>query len=778
MAEFGQKKTINGTEYEFVEADKDDLQGVLSPEVVSGELSDDNLSIGDTKIENGKTYEFVEAPEDEIRYGDKDLIQPGGYLPDPNTVLDKAIPQDMTGVPTYTTDADKFKRELDLRGYDKGFERVRNAASYVFADNQDEIEAGVRSVFGEDYTETRDKLRAQLKNYQVENMGEGIILGIASGVLTGYGALGALKQAPKAYKLLMGVPGASLIDKAKRLTLGGAAFGFATGVGVAPEVEEIPSWTTALYTGGGALASPLMAGAIKGVTKTFGAAKDAIKTLMTKPSMADAEIEAIERIALSLENQGYTARQIEEEILKQKNAGIDRPQFAETSAKSLSDEARRSMAIPSASDDTIITAMGDRIEALPKAMTMKLKQLFDIPDVDMTSKFLNDIAETQSKKAKLKYPEADAILIPTDKFKITINGEQINLIDGKKGKGFFKAFYEKARKEFNLNNIDGLPPYDILIKNKSMSTRTAKKIKRLMQREIDLKKRAGDNSVFDPNGLADIKKQFNGIIEANNPQFKLANKEFGDSARLQEIYQQGQKYNDLDDAALNKIVAGFDTEQLKVFKSGILNQVNKQAKEFKGGNFSRKIFGSEKQKETFKRIMDLSGKDYKEFEDIAKFSVNRVNARNKIIGGSTTNMRQVADSNIGFNSMQIMQTINNLLQRSQIPPAVAENLKKTLLNADEATQRAVIKSIKDIEKRGGVNSKSKAISDIFNNPISQQMVDAPFNITNLLNQYAPFLRNEDTELPYMGLLPSNVIEGIKLGDEYSYKTPINKEGLI
>ena len=203
-----------------------------------------------------------------------------------------------------------------------------------------------------------------------------------------------------------------------------------------------------------------------------------------------------------------------------------------------------------------------------------------------------------------------------------------------------------------------------------------------------------------------------------------------------------------------------------------------QAKEFKGGNFSRKIFGSEKQKETFKRIMDLSGKDYKEFEDIAKFSVNRVNARNKIIGGSTTNMRQVADSNIGFNSMQIMQTINNLLQRSQIPPAVAENLKKTLLNADEATQRAVIKSIKDIEKRGGVNSKSKAISDIFNNPISQQMVDAPFNITNLLNQYAPFLRNEDTELPYMGLLPSNVIEGIKLGDEYSYKTPINKEGLI
>ena len=82
-----------------------------------------------------------------------------------------------------------------------------------------------------------------------------------------------------------------------------------------------------------------------------------------------------------------------------------------------------------------------------------------------------------------------------------------------------------------------------------MSTRTAKKIKRLMQREIDLKKRAGDNSVFDPNGLADIKKQFNGIIEANNPQFKLANKEFGDSARLQEIYQQGQKYNDLDDAA-------------------------------------------------------------------------------------------------------------------------------------------------------------------------------------------------------------------------------------
>ena len=783
-----QRKIVDGIEYELVDVEEENLpasDALKNPEDVTGQIRSD-YDTETTKMIDGVLHELVDAPVDLITNADKSIedvtgtVRKGGYNPEPNTVLNKAIPQTMTGDEVTNSTEKDFIRDQELKGYDPFAESVRNVASFVTFDNQDEIEAGIRSAFGADYTKTRDQLRQQLTNYQVENGAEAIVMGIAGGILSGVGAVNALSKFPKAYKLLMGAPGATWGQKAKRLIYGGAGAGALTGTGVAPEAKDIISPMTGAYTAGGALASPLMAGGIKGATVIAGSAWNAMKNLMTSTSLKNADKEVIQRMALQLEKQGYNAKQIEDEILKQSKAGIEAPQFAETSARSLTDDARRAMSVPSKSDEEIIDSLTTRVSKLPKAMVTKLKGLFGLDEVELSSKYLDDIVEEQSRKAKLKYPEADAVQIPTNKFIININGKPVNLIDSKEGGAFFKTFYDQARKEFNKNNMDKLPPYEILIKNKSMSTRTAKKIKRLMQREIDIKKRAGDNSVFDENGLADIKRQFNGIIEANNPQFKKANKEFGDSARLQEIYEQGQKYNNLDDPAIEKLIASFDEDQLKVFKTGMLNTINTQAEKYTGGNFTTKIFGSERQKDTFKRIMNLSGKDYKDFEDIAKFSRNRMNKKNDILGGSPTNTRGLSDANsipIGQGGMmaQIVQYINTMAQRTQIAPVVAESMKKKLLNATPAEQQAIIKQLKAIEASGGVKTAGSRISNVVNNPVSQQMSDiAPSSIYNLITQTG-LLDDEDTEQPMVMPYPDNIYNIIGVAGENANKTRIKSK---
>ena len=780
MAE--QIKIINGVPHRLVDVKPEDIpREDENPEKVTGEIRSD-YDIPRTKIINGVKHKLVDVPDDAIPREDRNPegvtgeVRAGGYNPEPETVLNKAIPQTMTGDEITNSTETDFIRQQELRGYDPFKESVRNVASFVTFDNQDEIEAGIRSAFGADYEKTRDQLRQQLTNYQVENGATSIVMGIAGGILSGVGAVSALSKFPKAYKLIMGAPGSTWGQKAKRLIYGGAGAGALTGTGVAPEKEDIISPMTGFYTAGGALASPLMAGGIKGASVIAGSAWNAVKNLMTSTSLKNADQEVIQRIALQLEKQGYNAQQIEEEILKQQRAGIEAPQFAETSARSLTDDARRAMSVPSKSDEEIIDTLTTRVSKLPKAMVTKLKGLFNLDDVELSSKYLDDIVEEQSRKAKLKFPEADAVKIPLNKFKININGEDVDLVNS----NFFKSFYNKARKEFNNTNVEQLPSLEVLLKNKNMSTNMAKKIKRMMQKEIDLEKRRGNNDVFAENGLADIKNKFNKIIESNNPQFKQANKEFADSARLQEIYEQGQKYNNLDDPALEKLISSFDEDQLKVFKTGMLNTVNTQAEKYTGGNFTTKIFGSERQKNTFKRIMNLSGKDYKEFEDIAKFSRNRMNKKNDILGGSQTNTRGLSDANaipIGQGGMipQIVQYINTMAQKTQIAPVVAESMKKKLLNATPAEQQAIIKQLKAIEASGGVKTAGTRISNVVNNPVSQQMSDiAPSSIFNLITQTG-LLDDEDTQQPMVMPYPDNIYNIIGVAGENANKTRIRSK---
>jgi hypothetical protein len=713
----------------------------------------------DTETDDSQNW--VDVNPEDVLEEDKSLV-PGGYEPSTESIWNKDV---ITEKP-YTTDEAQYLREFDARGYNKTAEQVRNMASYVFADNQDEIEAGIRSVFGEDYTKTRNQLRAQLKNYQIENSGESIIMGIAAGVLTGTGALKALQTFPKVYKAIMGMPGASLADKAKRLMIGGGAVGGLTGVGIAPEAEDIPSWTTGFYAAGGALASPLMAGAIKGVTKTFGAAKDALVTLSRGADDFDeAQNEAVKRIALSLENAGYTSQQIVDELKRMKKVGMDAPQIFEVN-KALENEARRSLAVPTVSDDAIYDVMGGRIAKIPQAITQRLANIWGVKRANIDNTYLQEIVERQAQKAKAKYPEARKVLIGKDKFISQIGDGDFNMLESKLIKKHYNTWRDKQQARSWQGNKD-IPTYEELIKLDEIPTEYLQGIKRTMDEDVSVKLRKGN---YTGDEIA-RKREFNAVIEDNNPGYKAANKEFADEIKLQEIYDKGRNYLKLDVAELNKLVKTLDADQLEVFKTGILNDVQNKAEKFTGGNFAQKVFGTDRQKNAIQKLVGMDDKKYKEFEALAKYSSGRVRSTTSIAGSSPTQLRQAADANIPTSGNFLAQGIafiNSQISNKTIAPAVAENMKKILINGTEAEQQAVIKMLQDIERKGGVRSKSQSVSNFINNPISQQMIDAPANLLNILSQ----------SFGYGLISPTSAVDALGVAGQFQDKTPIPVGGLI
>ena len=101
----------------------------------------------------------------------------------------------------------------------------------------DEIEAGFRSLMGEDYTQVRDELRAGIDQYRKQYPAEAITSEIAGGLITSILPAGLLAKA--------GGYGAKAVGAAVRNPVKtGAGAGAVYGSGVAEEMSDVPSEAT------------------------------------------------------------------------------------------------------------------------------------------------------------------------------------------------------------------------------------------------------------------------------------------------------------------------------------------------------------------------------------------------------------------------------------------------------------------------------------------------------------------------------------------------------
>ena len=98
------------------------------------------------------------------------------------------------------------------------------------------------------------------------------------------------------------------------------------------------------------------------------------------------------------------------------------------------------------------------------------------------------------------------------------------------------------------------------------------------------------------NDVKNVRKEFNDLIKEKNEFYKKANQEFSDSERIRSSFESGQKYQKMEDnEVLNNLKKMNDSEK-EAFRLGMMADVNSRLDNFKGGDFSRQIFKSDKQK--------------------------------------------------------------------------------------------------------------------------------------------------------------------------------------
>jgi hypothetical protein len=128
------------------------------------------------------------------------------------------------------------------------------------------------------------------------------------------------------------------------------------------------------------------------------------------------------------------------------------------------------------------------------------------------------------------------------------------------------------------------------------------------------------------------------LIKEKNPIYAKANKEFADNERLRCSFEAGQGYQKLEyKEALNKLKNMNDSEK-ESFRLGMMADVNSRLENFKGGDFARQIFKSDKQK-SLMRYAFTDKDQYNQFVQYVDALERQSKTAKGIIGGSQTGER-------------------------------------------------------------------------------------------------------------------------------------------
>jgi len=202
--------------------------------------------------------------------------------------------------------------------------------------------------------------------------------------------------------------------------------------------------------------------------------------------------------------------------------------------------------------------------------------------------------------------------------------------------------------------------------------------------------------------ISKVKKEFNDLIKANNPDYAKANAEFKDYADIQSAFQLGQKYQSVDVKEAAAKLKAFNNAEKEAFRLGMMADINKRVGDFKGGDFSRQVFKSDNQKLLVRYAFDDQQK-YNEFSQYVKALGEQSKTAKKLIGGSPTDPRaaareqandiaQIAQAGAtgGLTGMAMAGAKSMLSRAKGIGTETSEQLQKRLFSVDPIEQRAIL----------------------------------------------------------------------------------------
>jgi len=562
-------------------------------------------------------------------------------------------------------------------------EFARSAAQGLTFGFADELEAALRSgaISGADYENIRNRLRQQQASFRQDYPIAGGLTEFAGGMSLPLGSMKLLERASIPVK--EAITGTTLGGQAVRGGVTGAATGALAGVGAAE--KDVGTAGTTSGTIGGVLGATVPL-ALRG-------AGGMIKNILVASGIGDQPTAASKLIADALKKDNLTPNEAQAVLQEMERLNVPRPVLADIS-KSLQDLAYSAYVVPSAQKDSTLRFLESRMIDQPNDIVKGLVQRAGLGKNANGYEYLQFLAENQQAMASAKYPKAYSLAVDARDFRKYAD------------RPVFQQAYEEAQKRAGVYG-DTLPDLEQVRNAQFVPTKILHQIKIGLDRIVESNTDSITGKVTSyGRDVSNVRREFNDLIKAKNPDYAKANKEFADNERIRSSFETGQDYQRLEfKEAYDKLKKMNDSEK-EAFRLGMMADVNKRLENFKGGDFTRQIFKSDKQK-SLMRYAFTDENQYKDFVQYVDAIERQTKTTKGIIGGSQTGERlatsegtgkaaglaqSYATGGVGGVAMELLR--QGAARTKGISGETSAELQKRLFASDPIEQRAILQELR------------------------------------------------------------------------------------
>lgn len=575
--------------------------------------------------------------------------------------------------------------KVPYSGVAEGARSIAQGATFGFAD---ELEAALRSgsISGQQYESIRNQLREQQKQFGYDNPVSSTVTEVGGAFAAPFAGFKLLGRAAPAVQ--EAITGTTTLGRVGRGTAVGSTTGAITGAGTAEKDVGLQSATSGAI--GGILGGFIPVGVKYGT--------GVVKNILIASGIGDQPTAASKLIANALQKDKISADEAQAMLLEMERIGVPRPVLADIS-KSMQDLAYSSYVIPSSQKAGTARFLESRLIDQPNDIVKGLVDRAGLGKNVNGYEYLTFLAENQQKAAATKYPKAYNVSVDARDFRKYVD------------RPVFAEAYQEAQRRAGVYG-QNLPDLEQIRNAQFVPTNVLHQIKIGLDRvvESNTDKITGKVSSYGRD-VSNVRKEFNDLIKEKNPDYARANKEFADNERIRSSFETGQKYQSLDyKEALDKLKKMNDSEK-EAFRLGMMSDVNSRLENFKGGDFTRQIFKSDKQKSLL-RYAFTDSKKYDEFAKYVDGLSNQSKTAKALMGGSQTGERLAISEESG-NAARLAQSfatggitsaslemLRSAAARTKgISSETASELQKRLFAADPIEQAAIIAELKARQTR-------------------------------------------------------------------------------
>lgn len=555
----------------------------------------------------------------------------------------------------------------------------------------DEIEAALRTgaISGAEYEKQRNLLREQQRQFGEDMPLVKTPVEIAGGLVLPFGAARQVgRLAPSTQAAVTGTSTAGQVGRGIGI---GAGTGGLAGYGYATKDEGSEALKGTVFGG-------VLGGTVPIVVQGMGTV---IRNVLNASGIGDQATASSKLLANALNKDNLTTQEAQATLDELKRIGVPNPVIADL-GKNLQDLAYSAYVVQSKAKGKTQEFLENRLVDQPNDIVKGLVDKAGLAKNVNGFEYLESLVQNQSQKASQAYPNAYRLDIDARPFRQYVERD------------IFKKAYQEAVKSADTQGIK-LPDLSAIRDAQSVPTEILHKIKIGLDRVIDSETDAVTGKVSGyGRDVVKVKNEFNDKIKSLNTDYAKANAEFADASRIQNSFQMGQKYQQLDPKEAASNIRKMNADEKEAFRLGMMADINKRLGDFKGGDFTRQVFKSDNQKllvrNAFSDITDANGNvvksaqdAYTEFSQYVKGLTQQSKTAKTIIGGSPSGERIATQQQAGELG-QIAQSAatgdlfgmaraagSSLFSRAKgIGSETSEALQKRLFSTDPIEQRAIL----------------------------------------------------------------------------------------